>query len=76
MKTKLATASEPRCILVPAYSPHAAAEHTFGLLLMLNRKIHRAYNRVRKHNFSLNGLVGFDICDDKIFVRARGWPEL
>jgi D-lactate dehydrogenase len=46
---------------VPAYSPHAVAEHTVGLLLTLNRKIHRAYNRVREHNFSLNGLIGFDV---------------
>lgn len=48
-------------IRVPAYSPHAVAEHTVALLLALNRKIHRAYNRVREHNFSLNGLVGFDL---------------
>ncbi len=46
---------------VPAYSPHAVAEHTLALLLTLNRKIHRAYNRVREHNFALGGLVGFDI---------------
>ena len=46
---------------VPAYSPHAVAEHTVGLLLTLNRRIHRAYNRVREHNFSLAGLVGFDL---------------
>jgi len=46
---------------VPAYSPHAVAEHTVGLLLTLNRKIHRAYNRVREYNFSLNGLIGFDV---------------
>mgnify|MGYP001586693223 CR=1 FL=1 len=46
---------------VPAYSPHAVAEHTVGLLLTLNRKLHRAWNRVREHNFSLNGLVGFDV---------------
>jgi D-lactate dehydrogenase len=46
---------------VPAYSPHAVAEHTVGLLLTLNRKIHRAFNRVREHNFALNGLIGFDI---------------
>lgn len=46
---------------VPAYSPHAVAEHTIGLLLSLNRKIHRAYNRVRDLNFSLNGLIGYDI---------------
>lgn len=46
---------------VPAYSPHAVAEHTVALLLSLNRKIHRAYNRVRDQNFSLAGLVGFDL---------------
>lgn len=46
---------------VPAYSPHAVAEHTIALLLTLNRKIHRAHNRVRELNFSLNGLVGFDL---------------
>jgi len=50
-----------RVVRVPAYSPHAVAEHTVALLLTLNRKIHRAYNRVREHNFSLNGLVGFDL---------------
>jgi len=48
-------------VRVPAYSPHAVAEHTVALLLTLNRRIHRAYNRVREHNFSLNGLVGFDL---------------
>lgn len=47
---------------VPAYSPHAVAEHTIGLLLALNRKIFRAYNRVRDLNFSLKGLIGFDVC--------------
>ncbi len=46
---------------VPAYSPHAVAEHTVALLQTLNRKIHRAHNRVREHNFSLAGLVGFDL---------------
>ncbi|MBX3738369.1 MAG: 2-hydroxyacid dehydrogenase [Candidatus Didemnitutus sp.] len=46
---------------VPAYSPHAVAEHTLALLLTLNRKIHRAHNRVREQNFSLAGLVGFDL---------------
>lgn len=46
---------------VPAYSPHAVAEHTIGLLLAVNRKIYRAYNRVRDLNFSLKGLIGFDI---------------
>jgi D-lactate dehydrogenase len=46
---------------VPSYSPHAVAEHTIALILTLNRKTHRAYNRVRELNFSLNGLVGFDL---------------
>ena len=46
---------------VPAYSPHAVAEHAVALLLALNRKIPRANNRVRDANFSLNGLVGFDL---------------
>jgi len=46
---------------VPAYSPYAVAEHTVALVLTLNRRIHRAYNRVRELNFSLAGLVGFDL---------------
>lgn len=50
-----------RVTRVPAYSPHAVAEHAIGLLLALNRKIFRAYNRVRDLNFSLKGLIGFDV---------------
>ena len=46
---------------VPGYSPYAVAEHAIALLLSLDRKIHRAYNRVREQNFSLAGLVGFDL---------------
>ncbi|EQB13007.1 2-hydroxyacid dehydrogenase [Sphingobium lactosutens] len=46
---------------VPAYSPDAVAEHTVGLILTLNRKIHRAYARVREGNFALEGLLGFDL---------------
>jgi D-lactate dehydrogenase len=46
---------------VAVYSPYAVAEHAVALLLTLNRKIHRAFNRVRELNFSLNGLVGFDL---------------
>ncbi len=57
---------------VPAYSPHAVAEHTVGLLLTLNRKIHRAYNRVREHNFSLSGLVGFDLYGKTVGVVGTG----
>jgi D-lactate dehydrogenase len=48
-------------VRVPAYSPHAVAEHAIGLLLTLNRKIHRAHLRVRELDFSLDGLVGFDL---------------
>lgn len=46
---------------VPAYSPHAVAEHTLALILALNRNIHRAFNRVREGNFALDGLLGFDL---------------
>jgi D-lactate dehydrogenase len=46
---------------VPVYSPYAVAEHAVALLLTLNRRVHRAFNRVRELNFSLHGLVGFDL---------------
>jgi D-lactate dehydrogenase len=61
-----------RVVRVPAYSPHAVAEHTVGLLLTLNRKIHRAYNRVREYNFSLGGLVGFDLFGKTVGVVGTG----
>ena len=48
-------------VRVPAYSPYAVAEHSVGLILTLNRNIHRAYARVRDGNFMLNGLLGFDL---------------
>lgn len=48
-------------VRVPAYSPSAIAEHTVALILALNRKVHRAHSRVREGNFSLGGLVGFDL---------------
>jgi D-lactate dehydrogenase len=57
---------------VPAYSPHAVAEHAVGLLLTLNRKIHRAYNRVRELNFSLDGLVGFDLHGKTVGIIGTG----
>jgi D-lactate dehydrogenase len=57
---------------VPAYSPHAVAEHTVALLLTLNRKIHRAYNRVREHNFALAGLVGFDVHGKTVGILGTG----
>jgi D-lactate dehydrogenase len=46
---------------VPGYSPYAVAEHCVALILALNRKIHRAHNRVRENNFALTGLLGFDL---------------
>ena len=48
-------------VRVPAYSPHAVAEHAVALMLALNRKVHRAYWRTRDGNFSLHGLLGFDM---------------
>lgn len=59
-------------VRVPAYSPHAVAEHALALLLTLNRKTHRAYNRVRELNFSLNGLVGFDLCGKTVGIIGTG----
>lgn len=59
-------------VRVPAYSPHAVAEHTVALLLTLNRKIHRAYNRVRDQNFSLSGLVGFDLHGKTVGIVGTG----
>lgn len=46
---------------VPVYSPYAVAEHTVALILSLNRKVHRAFNRVREGNFAIDGLLGFDL---------------
>lgn len=48
-------------VRVPAYSPHAVAEHAVALMLSLNRKIHKAYHRTRDANFSIHGLLGFDM---------------
>ncbi|MDP3540999.1 MAG: 2-hydroxyacid dehydrogenase [Elusimicrobiota bacterium] len=59
-------------VRVPAYSPHAVAEHAVALLLALNRRIHRAYNRVRDHNFSLDGLVGFDVAGKTVGIIGTG----
>jgi D-lactate dehydrogenase len=57
---------------VPAYSPYAVAEHAVALLLTLNRKLHRAYNRVRESNFSLDGLVGFDLHGKTVGIVGTG----
>jgi D-lactate dehydrogenase len=57
---------------VPAYSPHAVAEYAAALILTLNRKIHRAYNRVREGNFALEGLLGFDLHGKVVGIVGTG----
>lgn len=57
---------------VPAYSPYAVAEHTVGLMLALNRKIYKAYNRVREGNFSLEQLLGFDLRGKTVGIFGTG----
>lgn len=57
---------------VPAYSPHAVAEFTIGMILTLNRQIHRAWNRVRENNFALDGLLGFDLFGKTVGVVGTG----
>lgn len=57
---------------VPAYSPHAVAEHTLALILTLNRKTHRAFNRVREGNFALDGLLGFDLAGKTVGLVGAG----
>lgn len=59
-------------VRVPAYSPEAVAEHAVALILTLNRKTHKAYNRVREQNFSLNGLLGFDLHGKTVGVIGTG----
>jgi D-lactate dehydrogenase len=59
-------------VRVPEYSPYAVAEHAVGLVLALNRKIHRAYARVREWNFSLESLVGFDLHGRTVGIIGTG----
>jgi D-lactate dehydrogenase len=59
-------------VRVPAYSPHAVAEFTVGLLLALVRRIHRAYTRTRESNFALDGLLGFDLHGRTVGVIGTG----
>ncbi|CAN1213048.1 2-hydroxyacid dehydrogenase [Tumidithrix helvetica PCC 7403] len=59
-------------VRVPAYSPYAVAEHTVALILALNRKTHRAYNRVREGNFSIEGLQGFDLFGSTVGIVGTG----
>jgi D-lactate dehydrogenase len=59
-------------VRVPEYSPYAVAEHAAALVLVLNRKVHRSYARVREWNFSLDGLVGFDLHGKTVGVVGTG----
>ncbi|MBC9931179.1 2-hydroxyacid dehydrogenase [Chitinophaga qingshengii] len=61
-----------KVVRVPAYSPHAVAEHAVTLLLALNRKIYKSYNRVRDNNFTLSGLEGFDVYGKTVGVIGTG----
>ena len=67
-----AAAASLTVVRVPEYSPHAVAEHTIGLILMLDRRLHKAYNRVREGNFSLDGLLGFDLHGRTVGVVGLG----
>jgi len=69
---KVAAELEMQVVRVPAYSPYAVAEHAVGLVLMLNRKLYRAYNRVRDDDFSLDGLLGFDLHGCTVGVVGTG----
>lgn len=59
-------------VRVPTYSPNAVAEHTVGLILSLNRKIHKAYYRTRDNNFNINGLLGFDMAGKTAGIIGTG----
>ncbi len=61
-----------KVVRVPAYSPYAVAEHAIAMIMTLNRKIHKAYNRVREQNFSLQGLLGFDLYGKTVGVIGTG----
>jgi len=69
---KAAAAAGIKVVRVPAYSPHAVAEHAVAVLLALNRKIYKSYNRVRDGNFTLNGLEGFDLYGKTVGVIGTG----
>lgn len=61
-----------RVARVPAYSPYAVAEHAVGMMLALNRKFHKAYNRVREGNFAIDGLLGFDMHGRAVGIIGTG----
>lgn len=70
----LATAKELgiKVVRVPSYSPEAVAEHAVALILTLNRKTHKAYNRIRECNFSLNNLIGFNLHNKTVGIIGTG----
>ena len=70
--TKAAQALGLSVVRVPAYSPYAVAEHALALIMTLNRKTHKAYNRVRDGNFSLDRLEGFDLHAKTVGVIGTG----
>ncbi|MGF1523294.1 MAG: 2-hydroxyacid dehydrogenase [Leptolyngbyaceae cyanobacterium] len=69
---KVAQELNIKVVHVPAYSPYAVAEHAVGLIMALNRKLYRAYNRVRDDNFALDGLLGFDLYGKTVGVVGTG----
>ena len=69
---RAATAANIPVVRVPAYSPQAVAEHAMALILTLNRKTHKAYNRIREGNFSLERLMGFDLYNKQVAVIGTG----
>lgn len=69
---KAANAANIPVVRVPAYSPQAVAEHAMALILTLNRKTHKAYNRIREGNFSLERLMGFDLNKKQVAVIGTG----
>jgi D-lactate dehydrogenase len=69
---KAAEENELTILRVPAYSPHAVAEHAVAMIMTLNRKTHKAYNRIREQNFALNGLLGFDLYGKTVGVIGTG----
>ena len=69
---KAAEANNMKVTRVPAYSPQAVAEHALALILTLNRKTHKAYNRIKEGNFSLNNLIGFNVHNKTVGVIGTG----
>lgn len=69
---KAANEKQIQVVRVPSYSPHAVAEHAVALILTLNRKTHKAFNRIRESNFSLERLTGFDLYGKTVGVIGTG----